>query len=58
MQLIVTTCRVLANRPRLRLVQAVFARPDATVQTLAQLLKQPVYTTSHHLHVLSGYRFL
>jgi DNA-binding transcriptional ArsR family regulator len=58
MQLIVTTCRVLASRPRLRLVQAVFAHPDATVQTLAHSVGQPVSTTSHQLHLLSGYRFL
>ena len=58
MNLIVTTCRVLASRPRLRLVQAVFARPDATVQELAHSVGQPVSITSHHLHLLSGYRFL
>lgn len=58
MQLIVTTCRVLASRPRLRLVQAVFARPDAPVQVLAHKVGQPISTTSHQLHLLSGYRFL
>jgi len=58
MELIVSTCRVLASRPRLRLLQAVYAQPDAAVQVLAQTVGQPVSTTSHHLNVLSGYRFL
>jgi DNA-binding transcriptional ArsR family regulator len=58
MELIVAACRLLASRPRLRLLQAVYAHPDATVQTLAQTVGQPVYTTSHHLNLLAGYRFI
>ncbi len=58
MKLIVAAFRTLANRPRLRLLHAIHAQPGITVHALAAAVRQPLYTTSHHLKLLSEYRFI
>jgi len=58
MNLIVTACRTLASRPRLRLLHAIYAAPAITVHDLAGTVAQPPAMTSHHLKLLGDFRFI
>ncbi|MBM3888837.1 MAG: ArsR family transcriptional regulator [Verrucomicrobia bacterium] len=58
MDLIVAACRTLANRTRLRLLRAVFERPETTVQALAERVKLPMHAASKHLKLLRNFQFV
>jgi DNA-binding IclR family transcriptional regulator len=58
MQLIVSVCRTLANRRRLRLLHAVHEEPDRTVETLAAATGLPLGATSRHLRMLQSYQLV
>ena len=48
------TCRVLANRKRLQLLQLLLAKPDQTVSALAGALKLKLPTVSQYLRALEA----
>jgi DNA-binding transcriptional ArsR family regulator len=48
------TCRALANRKRLRMLQHLMKHPDATVSNLATSLAIPVPTASVYLRMLNA----
>ena len=58
MSLIVTVCRTLASRPRLRLLRAIHAAPKITVSNLATAVAQSPDTVSHHLKLLCDFHFV
>lgn len=58
MNLIVSACRTLASRPRLRLLHAIYAAPAITVPDLAGAVAQPPAMTSHHLKLLGDFHFI
>ena len=58
MDMLVSVCRVLASRPRLRLLRVIHAQPGTTVQALATALALPIESVSQHLKVLTGFRFV
>ena len=58
MSLIVTVCRTLASRPRLRLLRAIHAAPKITVSDLATAVAQSPDTVSHHLKLLCDFHFV
>lgn len=48
------TCRVLANRQRLRIFQCILQQPGQTVSEIARRLKLPVPVASHYLRLLES----
>ena len=58
MDLIVAACRVLANRPRLHLLQALQAKPASTVSDLALAVGLPLGVVSHQLKLLGQFHFV
>ncbi len=58
MDLIVAVCRTLANRARLRLLRAIHAQPDITVQALASATALLVPEVSKHLKMLGGFHLI
>ena len=58
MQLIVSVCRVLASRPRLRLLRSIHAQPDLTVEALAAAVALPAASASRHLRLLANYQLV
>ncbi len=57
MQLIVSACRTLANRLRLRLLRVIHDKPGQPVHVLAAAVKQPPDAVSHQLKLLCDYQF-
>lgn len=58
MQLIVSVCRVLASRPRLRLLRSIHAQPGLTVEALAAAVALPAAGASRHLRLLANYQLV
>lgn len=58
MDIIVSVCRVLANRQRLSLLRTIYAQPDATVQVLATAIALPIESASKHLKLLANFRLV
>ena len=58
MDLIVTACRALANRNRLRLLRAIHAQPGVTAHALATTTALPAESVSKHLKLLVGLRLV
>lgn len=48
------TCRVLANRLRLRILQQLLRRPDQTVSMIARKLHMPIPVASQYLRALNA----
>lgn len=48
------TCRALANRIRLRMLQHIFKHPGQTVSEIAEAMDLPVSMASHYLRVLNA----
>jgi DNA-binding transcriptional ArsR family regulator len=58
MDLIIAVCRTLASRPRLHLLRALYAQPGITVNALAEAVKLPPFSASHHLKLLGSFPFI
>ena len=58
MDLIVTACRALANRTRLRLLHAIYTRPLLAVRELAANIAQAPAATSQQLKLLCNFHFI
>ncbi len=58
MDLIVAACRVLANRHRLHLLQAVFTHPNSHVAALAANVGLPPDIASQQLKLLGSFHFI